>query len=30
MEERAGSIGGQIIVDGSKGFSVITLLPIGG
>jgi signal transduction histidine kinase len=30
MEERAGSIGGKIIVDGSSGFSVITLLPSGG
>lgn len=30
MEERAGNIGGKIIVDGSRGFSIITLLPIGG
>lgn len=28
MEERSGSIGGKIIIDGSKGFSVITLLPV--
>lgn len=30
MEERSGSIGGKLIIDGSRGFSVITLLPIGG
>jgi len=30
MEERAASIGGQVVIDGSKGFSVITLLPIEG
>lgn len=30
MEERTESIGGKIIVDGTRGFSVITLLPIGG
>ena len=28
MEERSGRIGGKLIVDGSKGFSVITLLPM--
>lgn len=28
MEERSGSLGGKVIVDGSRGFSVITLLPI--
>lgn len=28
MEERCGSIGGKLIVDGSDGFSVISLLPI--
>jgi signal transduction histidine kinase len=28
MEERAASAGGTVIVDGSRGFSVITLLPI--
>lgn len=28
MEERAASAGGTVIVDGSKGFSVTTLLPI--
>lgn len=30
MEERSGIIGGKVIIDGSKGFSVITLLPVGG
>lgn len=30
MEERSGSLDGKIIVDGSKGFSVITLLPLEG
>lgn len=30
MEERASNIGGKIIVDGSRGFSIITLLPSGG
>lgn len=30
MEERTENVGGKIIVDGSRGFSVITLLPIGG
>lgn len=30
MEERSGTLGGKIIVDGSKGFSVITLLPLEG
>jgi signal transduction histidine kinase len=28
MEERSGRIGGKIVIDGSKGFSVITLLPM--
>lgn len=28
MEERAGNAGGKVIIDGSKGFSVITLLPL--
>ncbi|MFL0196805.1 sensor histidine kinase [Clostridium sp. WILCCON 0269] len=28
MEERTGAVGGKIIVDGSSGFSVTTLLPI--
>lgn len=28
MEERSGSIGGSVVVDGSRGFSVITLLPL--
>lgn len=28
MEERAGNLGGQVIVDGTKGFSVITILPL--
>ncbi len=28
MEERAGAIGGTVIFDGARGFSVITLLPI--
>lgn len=28
MEERSGRIGGKVVVDGSKGFSVITLLPL--
>lgn len=28
MEERSGRLGGKIITDGSKGFSVITLLPL--
>jgi signal transduction histidine kinase len=30
MEERADKLGGTLIVDGSRGFSVITVLPIGG
>jgi signal transduction histidine kinase len=30
MEERAGALGGKLVVDGSRGFSVITLLPIPG
>jgi signal transduction histidine kinase len=30
MEERAGAVGGKVIFDGSRGFSVITLLPIKG
>lgn len=30
MEERAASAGGMVIVDGTKGFSVTTLLPRGG
>jgi signal transduction histidine kinase len=30
MEERSGNIGGKIIIDGSIGFSVITLLPLEG
>lgn len=30
MEERSGSMGGKIIVDGSNGFSVITILPLEG
>ncbi|MBW5447134.1 sensor histidine kinase [Cohnella sp. CFH 77786] len=29
MEERAASAGGMVIVDGSRGFSVTTLLPVG-
>jgi len=28
MEERSGRIGGKVVIDGSKGFSVITLLPM--
>ncbi len=28
MEERSSGVGGQVIVDGTKGFSVITLLPL--
>jgi signal transduction histidine kinase len=28
MEERTGSAGGKLIVDGSRGFSVITILPV--
>lgn len=28
MEERCSSVGGKLIVDGSKGFSVINLLPV--
>lgn len=28
MEERSESIGGKVIVDGTKGFSIITLLPL--
>ncbi|MCL6478287.1 MAG: sensor histidine kinase [Peptococcaceae bacterium] len=28
MEERSGSLGGKVVIDGSKGFSVITLLPL--
>jgi len=28
MEERSGRIGGKVVIDGSKGFSVITLLPL--
>jgi signal transduction histidine kinase len=28
MEERAGAAGGKLIIDGSDGFSVITLLPV--
>jgi len=28
MEERCSSLGGKLIIDGSKGFSVISLLPI--
>jgi signal transduction histidine kinase len=28
MEERSGNGGGKVIIDGSKGFSVITLLPL--
>ena len=28
MEERTASVGGKLIVDGSNGFSVITLLPV--
>lgn len=28
MEERSGNIGGKMIVDGSQGFSIITLLPV--
>jgi signal transduction histidine kinase len=28
IEERSIGIGGKVIIDGSKGFSVITLLPI--
>jgi hypothetical protein len=30
MTERAGAIDGKVIFDGSRGFSVITLLPIPG
>lgn len=30
MEERTENVGGKIIIDGTRGFSVITLLPIGG
>jgi len=30
IEERSGSIGGKVIIDGSKGFSIITILPIEG
>lgn len=30
MEERSGNAGGKVIVDGSNGFSVITLLPLEG
>jgi Signal transduction histidine kinase len=30
MEERTGAMGGNVIVDGTKGFSVIILLPIEG
>jgi len=30
MEERTENAGGKIILDGSKGFSIITLLPTGG
>ncbi|MDB5052530.1 MAG: signal transduction histidine kinase [Bacilli bacterium] len=30
MEERSGNMGGKIIIDGSNGFSVITLLPLEG
>lgn len=30
MEERSGNAGGNVIVDGSKGFSIITLLPLEG
>jgi signal transduction histidine kinase len=30
MEERAEAVGGKVIFDGSRGFSVITLLPIKG
>jgi len=29
IEERTESLGGKVIIDGSQGFSVITLLPIG-
>jgi signal transduction histidine kinase len=28
IEERSGSVGGKVIIDGSRGFSVITLLPL--
>ena len=28
LEERAGAVGGMLIIDGSDGFSVITLLPV--
>lgn len=28
MEERTGRLGGKVVIDGSKGFSVITLLPM--
>lgn len=28
MEERTGAAGGKLIIDGSDGFSVITLLPV--
>ena len=30
MEERSGNLGGKMIIDGSQGFSVITLLPLEG
>jgi signal transduction histidine kinase len=30
MEELSGNLGGKIIIDGSNGFSVITLLPLEG
>ena len=30
MEERTESAGGKLIVDGSKGFSIVMLLPVGG
>lgn len=30
MEERSSSIGGNVIIDGSNGFSVITILPLEG
>jgi len=28
MEERVQNMGGKVIIDGSKGFSIIVLLPI--
>ena len=30
MEERSGNLGGKLVIDGSRGFSIITLLPLEG